>query len=305
MNPDQGPVSVQRTAIETIDVCQHSDSYRGWDLNIKQFSRGRFKGAVHELNFLGLQVLLEESNVSLLKNGVSRDGVLVVSIPVIEPGTRLQGVSDRPMMIVSPGEQLPEVMTPEGFRALTLTIVKDEIQALADSVNEHLFLHSAPEYYAATLDCQAALVPRLLSPDIVTNNDYTDLKNTIFLNIIDVVAAKSFIKIDFCSKKKVVKRAVSFYLDNISDPPSIADICLAIGTSRGRLQYSFQDVVGMSPLSYFKTLQLNCIHSDLYRTSGKVSDIAANYGVFHLSRLSGDYKKFFGHLPSDTRRMIF
>jgi AraC family transcriptional regulator, ethanolamine operon transcriptional activator len=305
VNPDPSLASVQRTVIETIDVCQHSDSYRGWDLHIKQFSRGRFKGSVHELNFLGLQVLLEESNVSLLKNGVSRDGVLVISIPVIEPGTRLQRAGDRPMMIVSPGEQLPEVMTPEGFKALTLTVVKDELQALADSVNEHLFLHTNPEYYSAILDCQTALVPLLLAPDLVTINDYNDLKNTICLNIIDVMAAKSFIKIDFCSKKKIVKRAVSFYLDNIYDPPSIADICLAVGTSRGRLQYSFQDVVGMSPLSYFKAVQLNCIHSDLYRTSGKISDIAANYGVFHLSRLSGDYKKFFGYLPSETRRMNF
>jgi AraC family ethanolamine operon transcriptional activator len=85
------------------------------------------------------------------------------------------------------------------------------------------------------------------------------------------------------------------------EPINVPDLCEAIHVSRRTLQYSFQDVLQMSPVTYLRALRLNGVRRDLRRGGDEpVADRAARWGFWHLSRFAADYRHMFGELPSET-----
>jgi AraC family ethanolamine operon transcriptional activator len=104
-------------------------------------------------------------------------------------------------------------------------------------------------------------------------------------------------------RKQVVDRVV-LYLESHKDRPvRIAELCAAVGASRRTLQYSFESIVGISPVQYVRAIRLNgarrCLQSADEKTT--VADVAAAWGFFHLSQFAKDYRELFGERPSDTR----
>jgi len=84
-------------------------------------------------------------------------------------------------------------------------------------------------------------------------------------------------------------------------PPSILELCNRVGASRRKLQYCFQETLGINPVAYLRTLRLNAAHRALRRGAGEsVQDVAARWGFCHLSRFARDYRRLFGQLPSTT-----
>jgi AraC family ethanolamine operon transcriptional activator len=81
------------------------------------------------------------------------------------------------------------------------------------------------------------------------------------------------------------------------------DLCNHVGASRRKLQYCFQEVLGISPVSFLRILRLNAVHKALC-TGGEekqIQDIAAEWGFWHLGHFTSDYRNLFGERPSDTR----
>ncbi len=84
---------------------------------------------------------------------------------------------------------------------------------------------------------------------------------------------------------------------------SIETICDSIGCSRRALQYAFQAVLGISPLTYFRALRLMAVRRAIVsgrRGDGNVHDIASRYGFSHLPRFARYYAQMFGELPSQS-----
>lgn len=89
----------------------------------------------------------------------------------------------------------------------------------------------------------------------------------------------------------------------IDEPLQITDVCRALGVARRALQYSFQDVLDINPVTYLRLLRLNGARRDLLNAHDKpvnVQDILARWGFWHASRFSAEYKKMYNELPSRT-----
>lgn len=102
---------------------------------------------------------------------------------------------------------------------------------------------------------------------------------------------------------QIARRAREFLIDNISEPMQIIDVCRELRVSRRVLQYSFQDLLNINPVSYLRLLRLNGARRELVNAGGRpvqVKDVVANWGFWHLSRFSSEYKKIFNELPSET-----
>ncbi|MAM11106.1 MAG: hypothetical protein CML23_11735 [Rhizobiaceae bacterium] len=85
--------------------------------------------------------------------------------------------------------------------------------------------------------------------------------------------------------------------------PTIVDICAATGVSQRRLQYAFQEYIGMSPNAYLRLLRLNRTRAALAAASPRettVTRVAMQHGFLHFGRFAGDYKRVFGETPSAT-----
>jgi len=98
-----------------------------------------------------------------------------------------------------------------------------------------------------------------------------------------------------------------------SDPPraaeardlTVTELCKVSGVSERTLQYAFHDIMGMSPLTYLHRLRLHRARDalrDATSDSTTVTDVAMNWGFWHLGEFSRAYKNCFGEVPSSTLR---
>jgi AraC family ethanolamine operon transcriptional activator len=101
-----------------------------------------------------------------------------------------------------------------------------------------------------------------------------------------------------------VYQAQQFIEAHLATGFSMSELCRAVRVSRRVLEYAFRDVVGISPKQYIVALRLGRARRDIVAggTLASISDIAGRWGFFHLGRFSGLYKRFFGELPTATRR---
>jgi AraC family transcriptional regulator, ethanolamine operon transcriptional activator len=107
------------------------------------------------------------------------------------------------------------------------------------------------------------------------------------------------------ARRRIVSRATEMMLAHDNRPVSVLDICKTVGASPRKLTYCFREVLGTSPMHYWRALRLNRVRRDLKRCDdlrGGVYDIAVRHGFWHFSQFSLDYKRHFSELPSETLR---
>ncbi len=100
----------------------------------------------------------------------------------------------------------------------------------------------------------------------------------------------------------IVERCSEMLIKNISNESfGVLDMCESLRISRRTLQYSFESIIGMSPLKYIRAVRLNLArHLIKCSSEDKVQNAALDAGFNHLGRFSKYYYDFFGELPSHT-----
>lgn len=83
------------------------------------------------------------------------------------------------------------------------------------------------------------------------------------------------------------------------------ELCKELGVSARTLQITFKQAYGISPMRYLKLRRLHAVRQRLITSS--VDDVsikraALEGGFFDRSRFAEDFRKLFGHLPSQTPR---
>lgn len=102
-------------------------------------------------------------------------------------------------------------------------------------------------------------------------------------------------------RRQLVDRAQAITAARLEQPPTVAELCDALGVSRRSLQYGFHEVWGVSPLSYLRVMRLNAARRSL-KTAGSVTEAATQLGFWHFGHFARDYHAMFGELPSMTFR---
>lgn len=107
----------------------------------------------------------------------------------------------------------------------------------------------------------------------------------------------------FLRRSCLVKQANDYMQSHLDQVLTLTDLCQALGTSSRALCYGFQEVFGISPMSYLKILRLKAAHQLLktaHPTTITVTESATRFGFCHLGYFSRDYKQMFGEIPSET-----
>lgn len=102
------------------------------------------------------------------------------------------------------------------------------------------------------------------------------------------------------ARKRLVDRACELMLALPDEPLSMLEVCRRLGSSRRKLNYCFQEVLGSSPVKYLRAVRLNGARRELLAGSGAVQDVAARWGFWHAGQFSRDYKRQFAETPSAT-----
>jgi AraC family transcriptional regulator, ethanolamine operon transcriptional activator len=106
-------------------------------------------------------------------------------------------------------------------------------------------------------------------------------------------------------RDRLVKRATDYMQAHLDQPLTLTDLCQALSTSSRSLSYGFQDIFGLSPMTYLKILRLQGVYRALKTAEPAeqtIANIAHQFGFWSLGHFSRDYRQMFGQLPSETCR---
>ena len=107
------------------------------------------------------------------------------------------------------------------------------------------------------------------------------------------------------AQSHIVKVAEDYALSQLGDHLYVSDLCRVAAVSERTLEYSFKEVMGLTPVTYLIRLRLHRVRRALLAStqgSTTVSTEALNWGFWHFGEFSRAYKDCFDELPSDTLR---
>ena len=102
---------------------------------------------------------------------------------------------------------------------------------------------------------------------------------------------------------RITKAAEDYALAHAAEPLSVTDLCRAAGASERTLQYAFQEILGLSPMTYLIRFRLHRVREALRTATDprtRVSSVAMDWGFWHFGDFSRAYKECFGERPSYT-----
>ncbi len=105
------------------------------------------------------------------------------------------------------------------------------------------------------------------------------------------------------SYSQIVRRCEDYTLNIDGRRPYMSELCATANVSERTIQNAFQDIMGMSPLTYLHRLRLHRARDELRKAnsaSTTVTDVAMNWGFWHFGEFSRTYKNCFGEVPSAT-----
>lgn len=104
------------------------------------------------------------------------------------------------------------------------------------------------------------------------------------------------------TRHKALRRALQVLEHSDTPHLSVADLCKASSASLSTLNRAFLEEFGVAPKAYMRARRLAGVQRALVnaRTGTTVTNIANQWGFWHMSMFAADYKKQFGELPSET-----
>lgn len=104
---------------------------------------------------------------------------------------------------------------------------------------------------------------------------------------------------------RTVRRAEQLIVDHAREQLTIEDIAEAVGVSVRALQEGFRRHLDTTPMARLREARLVGVHAELATADpahATVSQVAADWGFFHLGRFAVAFRERFGESPSVTLR---
>ncbi|MCD5993484.1 helix-turn-helix domain-containing protein [Pseudomonas sp. CDFA 602] len=300
----------------TSDIDEHARNMAGWQVRYDQLTPGRFEGELIEFRSEWMQLVRDRSNQAMTKSGMAWKGAITFSVPLSAHGPVYCAGHPihEPSMLVAHGENLPDLSTPQHLDLLGVAIDEGVLAHVLERQGSRFEITDLPKCYrladsrvqtelAALFDDLAGCEQQravLLGHDSIQRG----IRDAVMVQILELVAPDQAPPLNPTARKRMVDRARNYALEHLEEPLSILDLCNHIGTSRRKLQYCFQETLGINPVAYLRALRLNAVRRELRRSEQihGVHEVAARWGFWHLSRFSTDYRTLFGESPSQTLR---
>lgn len=300
------------------DASEHADSLRGWNQRYEQLSAGSFEGITDELRVGPAQLFGERANQAVLQTGQLGPNHVAIALVVMGDapgwycghrlsGEHLIGVRDSGAFDLVAGAGMEILALSLDTRALHELVAQVDGTG-AEPPQVPAVLKPSPQAMTGfrSLACSALALGR--GPEGASLHPAS--RRMLVLSLTDALltcvgasSSHETLPATAASRQRIVARARQYMQAHAHEVISVPDLCKAIGTSRRALQYAFEEVMQISPVTYLRALRLNQVRTELRREcTATVGEIAARWGFWHPSRFAADYRAMFGELPSATRR---
>lgn len=305
---------------ETHDADEQAACLRDWDQVYEQLTPGQFEGRFMEIWFRGIQLFREVTNRSVHEQGMMRAGDRVLGVPVSMQGQGYfcgRPISPDAIMTMRGGDEL-EFRAPEHFDIVAVSVPtevltrytrdiehRDIEQELRDTAVIQATKANVDEFRGFLLTALESVsrTPSMLQYPAMQKG----LEHALLSSVVKAVGRTDDARSTASptARHAIVSRAQEYMREHVEEPLTVEDLCRVLGVSRRTLQYSFQEVLQLNPVSYLRAMRLNGVRRMLKSsdpTRHSVQDIAARWGFWHLSHFANDYRRMFGELPSETLR---
>ncbi|KWC38967.1 AraC family transcriptional regulator [Burkholderia ubonensis] len=298
------------------DADEQARNLIGWRQTYDQLAAGRFVGTLTELP-LDTMKLFRESTSHMLRQACEvRGDAYWFGIPLVRDGAARVDAHriEAGALAFRPGNVEFELLTPAQFSIYGVVVRGDVLRRYAEQVercglDDRLPAQSVMQVGEARLTRLCALLGARLDDAAaaapLSDPLRNDLQAEVLAALFDVCAlpADGAAGTALSRRRRIVEQARDYVLAHRSRPVGVPELCEQLHVSRRTLQYCFQDVLGMAPATYLRTLRLNGARRDLCgRAVGSVQDVAEAWGFWHLSQFATDYRRMFGKRPSETLR---
>ncbi|MEZ5508671.1 MAG: helix-turn-helix domain-containing protein [Gammaproteobacteria bacterium] len=296
---------------EAFDADLHAANLTNWQQEYNQTSRGHFHGSIVELAFDDLQVFREHTSQALQQKCVVWPDSVWLGIPRDDRReSRINGLSIRQNDIMCrPGNCEFHLTTPQDFDIYGLVVKHETLRQLAGihgvDINESdLRTHGRFSVPDKTLHDIRYLLTCLLDTESHGRATRTT-HDVIMIGLLEILKTNTPTPArtrSYQHRKRVVDSARTFIDANHEETVTITDLCRATHVSRRTLQYSFESILGISPNQYLRISRLNGVRRALLQSDGveHITDIASQWGFWHMSQFAKDYANLFGARPSQT-----
>ena len=306
-----------RRVTRSRDADEQAHNLSQWDQRYDQLTPGSFEGAVTELWLPRTQVFVETANRQLRQTCAAWPRSVWFGIPAARDGMMSLGgkpLSSRAVCIRDGGAEF-DLLTAPDFNLFG--VVVDRL-AFADYLDRRSHqdldrlllqgdvLHLPPGRKETLIATLADILADADTPAAPASADALQLR--IFGALAGMFEERDSAPAALSRSRLLHQQAVDkvrqYVLDHPEQPPTIPELCAHLHLSRRALQNCFEDVTGMPPLAYMRSLRLNAVRRALRYGDGlrPISRIAYDWGFTHMSQFARDYKRLFGELPSDSLR---
>ena len=302
----------------TRDAQGHAASLSTWKQHYEQISAGRFEGSLEDFRIGPVQIFQEHATQAMFQSGRPRPGTVSVGLSLASASTgwycghRL----DEGWAIATPADAEFELTAQAGMNLVGVCIDSAYLAEVGTRLHGAAFRLDLPGPGVLNPSrVQRAQLKELLTDAMSLARERPGLlaqsaaRHMLALSlteaVLDCVAAADYqsdLPAGAAARRYIVAVAREHMRVHADEAISVPQLCEATGASRRALQYAFEDVLHMSPVSYLRVMRLNRVRSELLaRCEDTVGDVAARWGFWHLSRFAADYRELFGELPSVTR----
>lgn len=296
------------------DIDAMAASPLAWDQTYEQIGRGRFQGQITQLLLDQVQLARAAWSPGVLQRGSAPKGTWAFGLPLVAEGSL--HVRRRP---AAPGELIAATSRDDvGFAAtgptdlmivaLPTSLIDRWVQTRRGIDRFDLDLPS-PRWQvpADEMARRARTLSSLLealtteSDDLLTDQVLPRIESQIFDVILDMIPSAEIIE-PLHNRASIARAVFAVLNERIDDPPSITELCLAVGAKERTLHLSCVEAFGRPPAKLLAELRLNAARRALLhpRKQTSVAAVAMLYGFTHFGRFADIYRRQFGELPSAT-----
>jgi AraC-like DNA-binding protein len=102
--------------------------------------------------------------------------------------------------------------------------------------------------------------------------------------------------------REAIRLARDILVANLADPPSIRELCAAVGVNRNKLHYGFREEFGSAPAHYLEEYRLEQAYARLRDSEDLIYQVAADVGYATQSSFATAFKRRYGLTPKEARR---
>jgi AraC family ethanolamine operon transcriptional activator len=296
------------------DIDAMAVSPLAWNQEYEQIGRGRFQGQVTQLVLNSMQLARVSWSPGILQRGSAPTGTWAFGLPLVAEGSL--HVRRRPS---PPGALLAATARDDvGFAAtgrtdlmivvLPTPLIDRWVQRRrgidkfdVDLPTRHWQV--SPAEMSQRAGALSGVLQTLMArpDDYLTGRALSLVESRIFDVILDMIPSAEVIE-PLHSRARVARAVLQLLHERLDSPPSVTELCAAVGAKERTLYLSCVEAFGRPPAMLLTELRLNATHRALLHP-GKdtsVTGVAALYGFTHFGRFAAVYRRQFGELPSVT-----